>query len=168
MEIKVVYDWKFDPEECCFELGPIEIKPEVQELMENGLDVKHYLSRHLRGNCGYVSREDNEFYTEVAKRVSRGEQDEFWSCPHSEYVIAPNKLLWIMTYAHPSWGPLSTIIGVEVIDPRKWNLMNVEEFCITALALLNNLPPAEREEIIDSVRRKIPETNLGVDFKSSQ
>ena len=69
----MVIDLEFDPNECKFEICTIEMDPDVKELINHGLDVKHYLSQHLQGDCGYTDIDENTYNTEIIERFEKGE-----------------------------------------------------------------------------------------------
>lgn len=144
---RIVVDFELKPGK--FEPGMTEISSEVQELMNNGLDVRHYLSRHLVGDCGYLAASEHD--SEIAQ--SQKSLSPVWN-PQSEYIIAPDKVLGILTYTMPPDGP-STTLGVYDIDPQNLKELRIEELYITAMTLLNQLPPDEKEKIIISGRQKI-------------
>ena len=141
-------DWKFDASECRIEPGRIEISPRVQELMDNGLDVRHYLSRHLQGDCGFTDSEEHDYYTEEVDIHKFSQAIGSLDSAVSEYDIALDRRLSILTYADQ---PLTVI---EVADKEPENL---EELYIKTMTLLNQLPPDDRQKFVTSANLKIPQ-----------
>ena len=152
----ILKDWKFEPDVIKFEPGRIEISPEIQELMDQGLDVRHYLSRHLQGDCGYIDNGEHAYYAGVGDVIEFSKAIGLQEYPQSEYIIAPDKVLGILTYTMPPDGP-STILEVGNIDPQNLAELSVEELYITAMTLLNQLPPDERQKLVTSATQKIPQ-----------
>lgn len=75
-----------------FELGQIVMTPGALELMENGVNLQHYLLRHYSGDWGDLCKEDieeNKFSLEFGHRLL------------SSYKTSFGKL-WIITEADRS------------------------------------------------------------------
>lgn len=90
MNYEVVKDWKFDPNECKFDPGEIHVTPEAKMLEQNGVDLKLYLFRLLRGDWGDGLDDAEKTLADDAL------EEKNWSVV-SEYSLSPFRQLVICT-----------------------------------------------------------------------